>query len=115
MTPFVEPSSGWSGSPRSSPVWYTSSNGELNAAIGFFPAAALFLIYEAIAVERLSREAVAVPARSPLMLLGPVVLVAALLARYSNTVYRDGPIIDLQVRIETGPFRGLFTTQERAL
>ena len=100
---------------------YTSSNGELNAAIGFFPAAALFVVYEAIAVVRLSRDpgdsrdSADSTSASPLMLLGPAVITLSMLARYSHTVYRDGPIQDLEVRVESGPFRGLFTTKERAL
>jgi hypothetical protein len=94
---------------------YTSSNGELNAAIGFFPAAALFVVYEALAVVKLSRDGEAAPAVSPLVLLGPAVLILSMLARYGGTVYRDGPIQDLEVRVESGPFRGLFTTKERAL
>jgi hypothetical protein len=97
---------------------YTSSNGELNGGLGFLPAAILFVVYEAIAVERLSRAArpdgSLDPARAPLLLLGPAILVLSLLARFSSTVYRDAAPAELTVRVESGPFRGLYTTPEHA-
>jgi len=94
---------------------YTSSNGELNGGIGFFPAAVLFLVYQAMAVEELAREAgpdAQHPGRAPLLLLGPAVLVLSLLARFTFSVYRDSAPQDLRSRVESGPFRGLYTTPE---
>lgn len=93
---------------------YTSTNGEPNAAIGLFPAAMLFLVYQAVAVERLSRDAELSPSMTPMLMLGPAVLVLSLLARFNYAVYRDSPVQDLVVRVETGPYRGLWTTGERA-
>jgi hypothetical protein len=97
---------------------FTSSNGELNGGIGLFPGALLFIVYEAMAVEKLAREAqpdgVVPPARSALLLLGPAILVLSLLARYTHSVYRDGAPQELEVRIESGPYRGLYTTPEHA-
>ena len=97
---------------------YTSSNGEINAAIGLFPGSILFVVYEALAVERLAREAGTegvVDARvSPLMQLGPAILIFSMLARYSFSVYRDGAVQELTVAVTSGPFRGLYTTPEHA-
>ena len=96
---------------------YTSSNGELNGGIGFFPAAVLFLVYQAIAVEQLWREGAPDPersARAPLLLLGPAILVLSLLARFTFSVYRDAALPELRTRVESGPFRGLTTTADNA-
>ena len=90
---------------------FTSTNGELNGGLGFFPAAILFVVYEAIAVERLWRDGKPERAKlSPLLLLGPAVLVLSFLAHFCFSVYRDDPLPSLTSRVTGGPYRGLYTS-----
>ena len=76
---------------------YTSSNGGVNAGIGFFPAAlvsSVFLIWTLG-----GRFATA-----------PVLITLALLTWFELPVYRDGPVSTLHARVNHGAFAGLLTT-----
>ncbi|AKU94833.1 hypothetical protein AKJ09_01497 [Labilithrix luteola] len=92
---------------------YASTNGELNGGIGFFPAAVLFIVYEAMAVDALSRETLARRHLSPVLLAGPALVVAVMLQHFEGSIYRDGPQ-GLTTMVTSGPFRGLMTSPDRA-
>ncbi len=90
---------------------FTSSNGEQNGGIGLHAGAMVFIVFEAIAVARLWREAnPEARYESPVLMLGPIVLVLSMLAQFSFSVYRDDPTPALTVRVPSGPYKGLYTT-----
>ena len=73
---------------------YSSTNAFLDATIGLIPA---FLVTIALA------RSVWVPAAA----------VVLLLVFQWGFVYRDKPVGDLSCRVQSGPYRGIFTTPER--
>lgn len=100
-------------------VWALSSgNGVIAAGMGLFPSAIVTGLILAILIE----EAMAESAPSgwsrfrPALALAPAVLVVTLLqyANAENGYYRDGPKAELTVRIDEGPFWGLYTTPKSA-
>jgi hypothetical protein len=93
-------------------IW-TSSNGAIAAAIGLLPAslATSALIARASMEQAPGARWLGAPAGAALVAL-------AILVFYQydgECLYRDGPKIeDLPVRMESGPFRGLWTTDFKA-
>lgn len=91
---------------------WSSTNGLINMAIGFLPAA----LISSVLIVLWASERAAASGRGPLRevaLLTPVVAVAGLV--YSQfagaAVYRDAPLSELRHRIESGPFRGIRTSE----
>lgn len=92
---------------------WSSTNGLLNLAIGFLPAA---LISSALIVMWASERAAASGSAraTSLAVLTPVVAVAGLVVSQfaGAATYRDAPIPELRQRIAVGPFRGIWTSEE---
>jgi len=86
---------------------YTSTNGLLNAMIGFIPG--FILALGIVAAPR--------PATSRIddgLRLAGVGLTLALLVAAQVFVYRDDPLPALRTRLSWGPWRGIVTSAERA-
>lgn len=94
-------------------AFMSGNGGAVNGGVGFHAGALVFGAYAAIAVTRLwDREGTGADV---LRLLGPAILVLALLRQFASTMYREDAIPALTARIPDGPHRGLYTTPERAV
>lgn len=92
---------------------FASTNGELNGAIGLFSAATLFLVFQAMAAEKLFKDGNVEKRLEPMLMIAPILLVGSMLLRFSFTVYRDAATQDLKVVVPSGPFKGIKTTKDR--
>jgi hypothetical protein len=91
---------------------FSSDNGAMNAALGLLPAASLLPVV-------LSRALPSVPRlpwlRTWSVAASTVIVSLALVRYYERGVYRDEHVEKLHTTVEAGPFRGLRTTEARAL
>lgn len=86
-------------------VYAWTSNNEINAAgMGTLPANLMTLLLFAQLVARWDLRLRPVPA----------LLFLVFLVYYSTSVNQDDPVRELTKRVEFGPFRGLYTTPEKA-
>lgn len=93
-------------------AFMSGNGGAVNGGVGFHAGALVFVVYAAIAVARLwDREGAGAEV---LRLLGPAIVVVALLRQFAFTMYREDAIDMLTARVADGPHRGLRTTPERA-
>ena len=91
---------------------YSSANGFVSAWVGLAPS----VLIACVATGLAARSSPA-PSRRPqaaLLRLTPVVavLVAGLLFQWT-AAYVEAPMLQLTARVQTGPYRGLFTTPQR--
>ncbi len=92
---------------------YSSANGFVSAWVGLAPS----VLIACVATGLAARSSPAPPPRpraAALLRLTPVVavLVAGLLFQWT-AAYVEGPMLQLTARVQTGPYRGLFTTPQR--
>ena len=92
---------------------YTSSNGLPNAGIGMMPAAIVSLaLMIALLVPQPGEHLYAARlAAGAVLFLG---LLALLVNQQYRFVYRDASVAKLTAQVPSGPFKGLFTTPDRA-
>jgi hypothetical protein len=92
---------------------YSSDNGLVNAGVGMVAALALTFVLQATILTEAGRS---LPPRLAawLPVVPLLVLVAILQACLWNGVYEDAAVPRLTARVETGPFKGLYTTPEKA-
>ncbi|HEU5372050.1 MAG TPA: hypothetical protein VFU51_06650 [Gaiellaceae bacterium] len=79
----------------------SSSNGAVNFALGFFPAAIVALVLLTGAIRSSGADLSSVP------VLGTLAI--TVLLQYAS-VYRDSGITSLDTRVSSGPYAGLYTT-----
>ena len=94
---------------------WTSTNGLPNAAVGLFPATLVTCALVVLWASQLA-EATRFPSIRGLRVLAPVLAVACVVySQYvGRAVYGDEPIPKLTAKVTTGPFRGIFTTPQKA-
>jgi hypothetical protein len=93
---------------------YTSSNGFINAAIGFFPAVFATAGMLALTTERPDEERGAAPALLPWLLIAVFALLVFNLGRYQWRVfYQESSRALLTAEVPAGPFAGLWTTPDK--
>src|SRR6185369_15534726 len=91
---------------------YSSSNGYLNAGIGFLPGA---LVSLAMLAALLGRRGAGNGSRTTLLPLSVLCITGAILVYYQYaSVYWEAGIGKLTTRIASGPYRYLRTTPEKA-
>jgi hypothetical protein len=83
---------------------YSSANGGLNIAIGFFPASIATAVLLILAIRSRGGLLPLVPAAA---------LVALCVGLQYASVYRDAPIRSLDARVRGGAYAGLFTTPQK--
>lgn len=88
-------------------VAYSSANGAINFGLGSAPGAVVTLLFVAAATEQILGRAG--PARAVSVAAVSLVLGVLFVLQWLD-VYRDGPIGEMTVRIEEGPYKGLRTT-----
>jgi hypothetical protein len=94
---------------------YTSSNGFMNGAIGFFPAVFATAGVLALAMERPEGERGLGAVLLPWLLVAVFALLVAGLARNQlRAFYQESPVEYLTAEVPAGPFAGLYTVPERA-
>jgi len=91
---------------------YASANGFVSSWVGLAPS----VLIACIATGLAARPSAALTERTPAawIQLAPVtaVLVAGILFQWAGA-YAEAPVPQLTARVQTGPYRGLFTTRQR--
>lgn len=93
---------------------WSSGNGAIASAVGFFPAAMVSGVLLALWVRELAQPMAAGWVRA-LSGYAPLVLLASMLKFLlsNDAVYRDGDLAELTAEVTHGPYKGLLTTPER--
>jgi len=89
---------------------WTSTSLSINAGFGMLPGTLATLALAVLVARQLPRVNEKVPQPHTILLA----LVLITLAMYQSTLYREDPLLQLRHRISGGPFRGIYTSQEKA-
>lgn len=90
-------------------VAWTSGNGYVSAAIGLLPGSIITFVLLAV----LLKERMFIDRINIIRFIPPLLAVAILLFFQYSSVYRDDKISDLRVKIENGPYKELYTSEEK--
>jgi|GEM_PF-1368589 len=94
---------------------WSSGNGYLNATIGLFPASLVTSIFLIILFRKISSQEKSLNLVYEGLSALPIILtVVILLVFQCSLVYRDDQISALNVRVNDGPFAGLYTTDKKS-
>lgn len=86
---------------------WTSTQSSEASALGFHPAFVLFSIFAVRALEQAKID-------TGFAITIPIAVMAMMALRVWDYQYRDGPVPTLTDRVEEGPFKGIYTTPDRA-
>lgn len=92
----------------------SSSNAFLATGLGFFQGSLVtgYFIYELF--ERIvSKNAIYVTVKKVILIIPPIIVLLILTYFQYTTVYRDNSILELNTKVATGPYKGMFTTVEK--
>lgn len=91
----------------------SSSNGSINFAIGFFPAAIVTATLIAMFIRRLMPGNWTTPARTVGEFASAITVLAVGVGLQYAFVYRDAGLTHLNARVATGAYAGIYTTSAR--
>ncbi|MFC7371374.1 hypothetical protein ACFQPF_06780 [Fictibacillus iocasae] len=89
---------------------WSSSNGYIAAGLGFFPA---FIAMTVLLLHSVEKTKVKQLFKHVAIFSAPVFIMASLIWLQQQSVYRDQPIHQLTQKVEDGPYKGLYTSEEK--
>jgi len=91
---------------------WTSANGAINASVGLLPVAIVTIIMLASIIEDVIRVNKKL---SQIWGAVPFIVLLLLIALGYRSIYSEGSPVHLTERVEKGPYRGLLTTEQKAV
>ncbi|MEW6685272.1 MAG: hypothetical protein AB1393_03585 [Candidatus Edwardsbacteria bacterium] len=93
---------------------WTSSNSHINASVGLFPGSIVTLVFLVVLFSGIEfPKGSAHFSNMKLQIVLPTLVLFMLLNFQYSILYRDDNIQDLKTKVESGPFRGLYTSKEK--
>jgi hypothetical protein len=94
---------------------WSSGNGYINAGLGFYLGSLVtaYFIYELFMKIQPSKDVVYNILNKAKLVFPPILVVSILVFFQYTSVYRDDSIAELNTRVITGPYSGIFTTVEK--
>lgn len=93
---------------------WSSSNGYINAAIGLFPASLVTSIFLIVLILEISSKGGTNDSKYNILYVSLLILfISIFLVFQYSSVYRDDKIAELHAKVESGPYSGLYTTEEK--